>query len=302
VAGSARARARETTRRDRPRQRPLASAPIRPGAPIDRRRFIAAGLAAAAIPGAFAAEAVGPNAPFVPTPEELIDVMLRLARVRSTDLVCDLGSGDGRIPITAAKKFGARGLGIEIDGELVAASWRAARAAGVAERVRFIEGDIFATDFSQATVVTLYLLTHMNDRLRPKLFALEPGTRIVAHNFGMNDWDADEVAFLNEMRALLWVVPLRVAGRWRLRYEGESAAAPITLELGQSYQKLWGDAFFGNARSRLSDAAVRGDRMRFAASDPSGALWTFHGRANASTVRGFATDGARQRRFAGARL
>lgn len=272
---------------------------------ISRRGLLAAGLFASAA-GAVRAQpkrddfgGLGGEVPWVPTPDDVLDIMLRLARVGPGDLVCDLGSGDGRIPIHAARRYGARGLGIEIDPGLVANAWRAAQAAGVADRVRFIEGDLFATDFSRASVVTLYLMTNMNDRLRPKLLAMAPGTRIVAHNFGMHDWDADEVAFHNETRALLWVVPAKVEGPWRLVFEGSKVAQ--SLALVQRYQSVSGELYHGNTPERLRDAALRGDRLRFAVLDPRGGLWSHHARVVGDRMRGFATDGVAIRRFTAVR-
>ena len=151
-----------------------------------------------------------PDIHFVPTPDEVVEAMLRLADVGANDVVYDLGSGDGRIPITAARRFGARGVGIELDPELVAQATRSAKEAGVADRVRFVEGDIFESDISPATVVTLYLLTSINERLRPKLQKeLRPGTRIVSHQFRMGDWDPEREIVVDFRPLFLWRVPKR---------------------------------------------------------------------------------------------
>ena len=151
-----------------------------------------------------------PDIHFVPTPDEVVEAMLRLAEVGATDVVYDLGSGDGRIPITAARRFGARGVGIDLDPELVAQATRSAQEAGVADRVRFVEGDIFESDISPATVVTLYLLTSINERLRPKLQKeLRPGTRIVSHQFRMGDWDPERDIVIDFRPLFLWRVPKR---------------------------------------------------------------------------------------------
>ena len=151
-----------------------------------------------------------PDIHFVPTPDEVVEAMLRLADVGANDVVYDLGSGDGRIPITAARRFGARGVGIELDPELVAQATRSAREAGVADRVRFVEGDIFESDISPATVVTLYLLTSINERLRPKLQKeLRPGTRIVSHQFRMGDWNPERETVVDFRPLFLWRVPKR---------------------------------------------------------------------------------------------
>ena len=151
-----------------------------------------------------------PDIHFIPTPDEVVEAMLRLAEVDANDVVYDLGSGDGRIPITAARRFGARGVGIDLDPELVAQATRSAQEAGVADRVRFVEGDIFESDISPATVVTLYLLTSINERLRPKLQKeLRPGTRIVSHQFRMGDWDPEREIVIDFRPLFLWRVPKR---------------------------------------------------------------------------------------------
>ena len=132
-----------------------------------------------------------PDVPYVPTPNEVVEAMLKLANVNSNDVLYDLGSGDGRIPITAAQKFGTRATGVEIDPYLVDKSRANAQQAGVADRVKFLQQDLFKTDLSDATVVTLYLLPHINLKLRPTLLRLKPGTRIVSHAFNMGDWKPD---------------------------------------------------------------------------------------------------------------
>ncbi len=132
-----------------------------------------------------------PDVPYLPTPNEVVEAMLELAKVNSNDVLYDLGSGDGRIPITAAQKFGTRATGVEIDPYLVEKSRANAQQAGVADRVKFLQQDLFKTDLSDATVVTLYLLPHINLKLRPTLLRLKPGTRIVSHAFNMGDWKPD---------------------------------------------------------------------------------------------------------------
>lgn len=148
-----------------------------------------------------------PDIHFSPTRHNIADAMLRLAGVTATDVVYDLGSGDGRIPIIAAQKYGARGVGIEIDSRLVELSWRTANEAQVAHRVSFIVGDLFETDLSQATVVTAYLSPQMMKMLEPKLRALKPGTRIVSHQFPMKGWPPDRRIKVDEAELLLWTVP-----------------------------------------------------------------------------------------------
>jgi SAM-dependent methyltransferase len=148
-----------------------------------------------------------PDVPFVPTPTEVVAGMLRLADVKRGDVVYDLGSGDGRIVIAAAKRYGARGVGIDIDPERVAEASRNARAAKVADRVRFLNQDLFESDLSEATVVTLYLLPRLNLKLRPKLLAeLKPGTRVVSHGFDMGDWKPDRTVMVGETAIHLWTI------------------------------------------------------------------------------------------------
>jgi SAM-dependent methyltransferase len=148
-----------------------------------------------------------PDIHFNPTRHAIADAMLQLAGVTAADVVYDLGSGDGRIPIIAAQKYGARGMGIEIDPRLVTQSWGNANDGQVANRVRFILGDLFEADLSEATVVTMYLSPSIMKRLRPKLRALKPGTRIVSHQFPIPEWPADERRQVGEAEILLWRVP-----------------------------------------------------------------------------------------------
>ncbi|HZT75804.1 MAG TPA: methyltransferase domain-containing protein [Vicinamibacterales bacterium] len=148
-----------------------------------------------------------PDVKYVPTPQNVVEAMLELAHVTSADVVWDLGSGDGRIPITAAQKYGARGVGVEIDNRLVKEAREHAVAAGVADRVWFIEGDLFDTDFSSATVVTLFLMPKVNQALIPKLKALRPGSRVVSHMWDMGlDWEPDETRDINSLVIHLWTI------------------------------------------------------------------------------------------------
>ncbi len=148
-----------------------------------------------------------PDVPFVPTPTEVVDAMLSVARVTKTDVIYDLGSGDGRIVIAAAKKYGARGVGIDINADLVAQAKASAVAEGVADKVTFIEGDLFEQDLSKATVITLYLLPAINLKLRPTLLKLKPGTRIVSHAFDMGDWKPERTETVGGRLVYFWRVP-----------------------------------------------------------------------------------------------
>lgn len=159
-------------------------------------------------------QAPAPEVPYVPTPDEVVREMLELAKVESRDTVYDLGSGDGRIVIAAAKDFGAHGVGIDIDPERIAESRANAETAGVSERVRFIQQDLFGADLKEATVVTLYLLPGVNNRLKPKLLAeLRPGTRVVSHSFDIEGWDPAKTKESYGRTLYLWIVPPRTAER-----------------------------------------------------------------------------------------
>lgn len=153
-----------------------------------------------------------PDVVFVPTPQEVVDQMLALAKVTKEDVIYDLGSGDGRIPVTAAQRFGTKGIGIDINPERIQEANANAQKAGVTERVRFLNQDLFATDISEATVVTLYLLPELNVKLRPQLFEqLKPGTRIVSHDFDMGEWKPDRVVQTQEGSTIyLWTIPEEV--------------------------------------------------------------------------------------------
>lgn len=197
----------------------------------------------------------GKDVIWVPTPKSLVQKMLTMAEVKPTDTVFDLGSGDGITVITAAKEFGARATGIEYNPDMVALSQKNAREAGVEGKATFQRGDIFATDFSKATVVTMYLLPYLNLKLRPTLLNMKPGTRIVSHAFTMNEWAPDQTDSAEGRTAYLWIVPAKVDGRWRLG-DGE-------LELKQSFQHFEGVFRRGDASWRVTRADLRGTRIRF---------------------------------------
>ena len=178
--------------------------------PRDPRSALTALLLAAAI-YTFAFPAAARDVPYVPTPEPVVLEMLRLAKVDANDVLFDLGSGDGRIVITAAKDYGAHGVGVDIDPERVAESRKNARKAGVTDKVKFIEGDLFKVDLRSATAVTLYLLPEVNLRLRPKLLAeLKPGTPVVSHDFDMGDWEPEMKVSVGNSTIYLWHIPEKV--------------------------------------------------------------------------------------------
>jgi len=214
-----------------------------------RRLFF---LLLASFCAAAGAEEGAPTPPFITTPDEVVERMLRLAGTSAADVVIDLGSGDGRIVIAAAQRFGARGIGIELDGRLVERSRENAREAGVADRVSFIEGDVMATDISQASVVTVYLLPFLIDQLQPRFLAeLKPGTRVVSHSFGMVGWKPDRTETIRltkphpgqgeESTLYLWVVPAEVRGNWQ--------SSDLKLRIYQNYQELEVEGTLGGRRA-----------------------------------------------------
>ena len=201
----------------------------------------------------------GKDVVWVPTTNELLAIMLRTAKVNSTDLVYDLGSGDGRIAIAAAKDFGARAIGIEFNPEMAQLAQRNVDRSGVSDRVKIINGDIFVEDFSKATVVTMYLLPELNLALRPTILKMKPGTRVTSHAFNMGDWDAD-VEIDSPARAYYWVVPAQVQGEWLI--SGMETDRTI-LKLSQFYQKIGGTLQIGNNTQPLLNPKLEGSILSF---------------------------------------
>jgi SAM-dependent methyltransferase len=201
-------------------------------------------------------------APYVQTVQDDVERMLDLAEARPGDYLIDLGSGDGRIVIGAAVR-GAMGLGVELDGDLVALAQRNARARGVEERTAFVEGDIFAADIADATIVTLYLMPEVNLRLRPKLLAeLAPGTRVISNSFDMGEWIADRHIRARSSGGLhLWIVPAEVAGSWHIEVPGRTLA----LEVEQHFQRISGTLRDGDTIAELTRPVLQGDRITFSA-------------------------------------
>jgi SAM-dependent methyltransferase len=225
---------------------------------------------------------------YIPTPATLVERMLVMARVGPDDLLVDLGSGDGRIPLLAAQRFGARALGIELIPELVAYSRREAERLGLGERVRFVQGDIFATDFSQATVVALYLPPSVNLRLRPLILAMKPGTRVVSHNFGFGDWKPDHGDASDDAYGWLWIVPAVAAGRWQIELPAQSqlVARRFEFQLRQRFQQLQGEVRINVQPAQLFSSELRGDQLSLSVMD-SATHWTdFKGRLNGDRFEG----------------
>lgn len=230
--------------------------------------------------------------PYLPSTHVAVEEMLRVADVKPSDLVVDLGSGDGRIPITAATQFGARGYGVDIDSKLVDEANENARKAGVADRVLFEQRDVFKTDLKEATVVTLYLLTGLVNRLKPKLMSeLRPGTRIVAHDFGFQDWTPDRSVNISK-NYYLYIVPAKVAGAWRLEATLGEAQHVYDVDIKQDHQKIQGGARgeAGAGFLPLFESRLEGDLIRFALVD-DGRAHHFEGRVHASYMEGTVTSG-----------
>jgi len=213
--------------------------------------------------------------PYVPTPWVIVDEMLKLADIRADDFVYDLGSGDGRLVITAAKRYHASGVGIELQPELVELARAGAKKEDVADRVKFVQGDLFETDIRQASVVTLYLLPRFVTRLVPRFLAeLRPGTRIVSHDYPLAPWkpdkelsmDVPEKEFISGTtwtRLYYYVVPARVGGVWELTLPQALAGAPLTLEVTQEPHAIGGLVRDGKAERYLRDMTVQAERVRF---------------------------------------
>jgi methylase of polypeptide subunit release factors len=238
---------------------------------------------------ALAAQIVVPDVPFVPTPQVVVDEMLRMARVTPSDFVMDLGSGDGRIAITAAKKFGARALGVELDEHLIFQSEESARQAGVEDRVQFLRQDLFKTDLRRASVITMYLLPSVNRRLRPRLLDLKPGTRIVAHDFDLEEWKPDHITTIRK-NVFLWIVPAKVAGRWRGRVALPDGLRTVEIELNQRFQEVNGLARINGQITQLWEAKLSGERLSFvlvdgADRDNEASLY-FDGRVGDNAIEG----------------
>lgn len=226
----------------------------------------------------------GKDVIWVPTPDALVARMLEAAKATPQDYLVDLGSGDGRTVIAAAKR-GITALGIEYNADMVALSKRNAEAAGVGDRARFVQGDIFATDFSKATVVTMYLLSSLNLKLRPTILAMKPGTRVVSHAFTMGDWAPDETLNVEGYSAYLWIVPARAEGRWQAT--GPGGAFELVLE--QTFQKIAGKVNGKGLAPTLGEPTLHGNELTFSLADTGGASMRFRG-----TVRDGAIEGTVQ--------
>ncbi len=267
-------------------------------------RLVLAALAAAALALPAAAKDKEPvNAgPYVPSPQSVVSDMLTLAGVGPGDFVIDLGSGDGRIVLTAAKVFGARGFGVEIQDHLVKLSNEAARKEGVADRVKFLTQDLFKTDISQATVLTMYLLPNTVNMLKDKLLTeLRPGTRVLSHDYPLAGWIPekyvqmdleDKVAISGVTTTLiyLYMVPAKVAGRWSAKLPANLSGEPVRLDLGQQATRVSGSARIAGKEVLLEEAKLRGEQLTFRLA-AGGKTWEFTGTVKGGAIEGLAQGG-----------
>jgi SAM-dependent methyltransferase len=239
--------------------------------------------------------------PYVPTPYVVVERMLEIARVGPGDFLADLGSGDGRIVITAAKKFGARGFGVDLDPARIKDSNDNARRAGVADKVTFYQRNLFDTDLGSATVITLYLLPRVNLDLRPRLLDLKPGTRLVSHDFDMGDWLPDTHVNMpaedkyagtgGSSDIYFWVVPAKVAGVWQWELQASGKPLAYELKLDQRYQRISGSVSVGGRPVKLQEARLRGGEISFGfTADVNGSpvKHQFTGKVAGDTVAGSA--------------
>jgi SAM-dependent methyltransferase len=236
----------------------------------------------------------GKDVIWVPTPEELVQAMLNVAKVTANDYVMDLGSGDGRIVIAAAKR-GAKAVGFEFNPDMVALSKRNAEKAEVSDKASFVNADIFESDFSKATVITMYLLPQLNLKLRPKILDLKPGTRVVSHAFRMDDWVADQTVDIEGRTAYLWIVPAKVGGTWTLKTEPGSA----DLQILQIFQKFEGTLKTGGKELPLKNGKLDGAGISFTVGDEP-AMQEYSGQVNGNSIEGIVKMNGREQKWSAA--
>jgi len=268
-----------------------------------RAVLVALCVAAALASARHSAAAPAPDAPYVSTPDNVVEAMLELGRVGPADYLVDLGCGDGRIVITAAKKLGARGMGVDLDSSLVAGARRAAEREGVAGRVSFQANDLFFTDISRATVVTMYLLQSVNLRLRPRLLKeLKPGTRIVSHDFDLDRWQPDEMLTVPvpdkvygppSSKLFMWVVPADASGAWNWQLDVAGATREYTVSLEQEFQILSGSMTVAGLSAAVA-GRMRGEEIGWVLTleiDGRPLRHEFSGRLSGDTIAGWVTIG-----------
>lgn len=236
------------------------------------------------------------DVPFVPTPYEVIEDMLRFAELKKGDILYDLGCGDGRIVIEAARRAGVRAVGIDIDPQRIKESRENARMAGVDHLVEFRRADIFQSDFSEATLITMYLLPDVNLRLRPALLSLKPGTRIISHQFDLDEWQADRMTYvpvdLYVHTVFLWIVPANVSGIWDWSLKLGPKKTDCRLEINQSFQYFSGKLYLGEQVLSIPATRVEGPRVEFSVilPDTEDTEIVFSGQAEGDRLTGTVTQ------------
>lgn len=238
--------------------------------PVLKRALVGAWISLMSISAVYAAEL---SAPYVPTPQVVVEAMLKIAKVSRNDYLIDLGSGDGRIVITAARQYGTRGFGVDLNPVRINEANASARQAGVSDKVAFYQRDLFKTDLSDATVITLYLLPHVNLELRPRLLALKPGTRVVSHDFSMGDWQPDAHVKMDVKNKYgttddagdiyLWTIPAPVAATWEWQLPVSGKNRNYVMTLSQKYQMFSGEVRVGGQAVRLQNPALHGAQIDF---------------------------------------
>lgn len=199
------------------------------------------------------------DVPYVPTPQAVVDRMLELGEVGSSDFLIDLGSGDGRIPVTAAKRYGARAMGVDLNPKRIEEANQNAKENGVTDKVEFKNQNLFDTPIGKANVLTMYLLPRVNIQLRPRILSeLAPGSRVVSHAFDMDEWEPDQQDTVEGKTVYLWIVPAQVEGSWKLQDD-----KPVTLNLTQRFQKVEGKASVDGKDVALTDVSLRGKQLQF---------------------------------------
>jgi len=246
----------------------------------------------------------GKDVVWVPTPDALMEAMLDIVKIQGNDILYDLGSGDGKIVIGAAQRYGIKAVGIEYNPDLVALAKRNAARAAVNDKVAFIRGDIFKMDFSEATVLTLYLLPDLNLKLKPTILAMRPGTRVVSNSFDMGTWPADTTIELEGARGYFWVVPAPVQGRWQLGVQGAQPA--VELDIQQSFQLLSGRMLLNGESLSILSGRMQGETIAFTYGTRSASgdrpRGTFQGAVKAGTLTGTLSDQGVKQQMAGVRI
>lgn len=236
----------------------------------------------------------GKDVVWVPTNDRLVMRMLQMAAVTGADQVYDLGAGDGKIAIAAAKQFGAKAVGVEYDPNMAQLAQCMVEAEGVTGRVRIIQGDIFEIDFTSATVLTLYLLPELNMRLRPTILKMKPGTRVVSHSFLMEDWQPDQRSLTEDGQAYLWIVPAPVAGSWTFREANGKGSFAVRIE--QTFQQIQGSV----GQQQLSEARLNGDQINLQFAE-NGVVTAVAGRVKADRIEAKVTRGSSVSSYVGTR-